>query len=155
MIETDKNGMVFNKFILEAIKLSRGHEYDTGLQAYLTALIVSGGKILSVGFNGRDKASSGLQRRYSQHNSHRASKPCTIHAEIDAVLNCRRKIDLTGSKVFVIRRLRLDSVENPLIAMAKPCPMCQAVLFSYGVRRATYTISNNEFGVLNLTDPRK
>lgn len=151
----ENNNTVFNKFILEAIKLSRGHEYDTGLQAYLTALIVSGGKILSVGFNGRDKASSGLQRRYSQHNSHRASKPCTIHAEIDAVLNCRKKIDLTGSKVFVIRRLRLDSAENPLIAMAKPCPMCQAVLFSYGVRRATYTISNNEFGVLNLTDPRK
>lgn len=151
----ENNNTVFNKFILEAIKLSRGHEYDTGLQAYLTALIVSGGRILSVGFNGRDKASSGLQRRYSQHNSHRASKPCTIHAEIDAVLNCRKKIDLTGSKVFVIRRLRLDSAENPLIAMAKPCPMCQAVLFSYGVRRATYTISNNEFGVLNLTDPRK
>ncbi len=151
----ENNNTVFSKFILEAIKLSRGHEYDTGLQAYLTALIVSGGRILSVGFNGRDKASSGLQRRYSQHNSHRASKPCTIHAEIDAVLNCRRKIDLTGGKVFVIRRLHLDSVENPLIAMAKPCPMCQAVLFSYGVRRATYTISNNEFGVLNLTDPRK
>lgn len=149
-----ESNSVFNKFILEAIKLSRQHEYDHRLQAYLTALIVSGGKILSVGFNGRDKASSGLQRRYSQHNTHH-TKPCTIHAEIDAVLNCRRKNDLTGSKIFVIRRLRLDSVDNPLIAMAKPCPMCQAVLFSYGIRRATYTISNDEFGVLNITDPRK
>jgi tRNA(Arg) A34 adenosine deaminase TadA len=132
-----------------AIDYARDHKYDSGLAACVCAVIFIGGRVISVGYNakGRD---SGLQRRYRT-NPH----CCSIHAEVAAVLNVRRKIDLTGAKVVVVRRFRDDSAKNPKLVMARPCAMCQAVLYSYGLKRAIYTISNDEYGVMNLTDPRR
>ena len=72
----------------------------------------------------------------------------------NAVLSARKKIDLRGSKMYIVRRQRGDTIENPKIALAKTCTMCQAVLYSYGIKRAMYTISNNEYGVMKITDPR-
>jgi tRNA(Arg) A34 adenosine deaminase TadA len=132
-----------------AIDYARDHKYDSTLAACVCAVIFSGGRVISVGYNakGRDSA---LQRRYRV-NPH----CCSIHAEVAAVLNVRRKIDLTGAKIVVVRRFRDDSPGKPRLGMARPCPMCQAVLYSYGIKRAVYTISNDEHGVMNLTDPRR
>jgi pyrimidine deaminase RibD-like protein len=130
-----------------ALSFARSHSHDRSLNAIVTAMIVSGGRILSVGYNSR--ANSGLQERYKT-NPHCNS----IHAEVDAILNVRRKIDLTGSKIVVVRRQKCDTHQNPAIVMAKPCTMCQAVLYSYGIKRAMYTISNHEYGVMKVTDPR-
>jgi deoxycytidylate deaminase len=117
------------------------------MPAWLTAMIVSGGRVLSVGYNSR--ANSGLQERY------KTNPFCnSVHAEVNAVLNIRRKVDLTGSKIVVVRRLRADHEKNLALALAKPCTMCQAVLYAYGVKKAIYTISNNEFGVMRVVDPR-
>lgn len=132
-----------------AIDYARDHKYDNGLAACVCAVVFIGGRVISVGYNakGRD---SGLQRRYRT-NPH----CCSIHAEVAAILNVRRKVDLTGAKIVVVRRYRDDSPQNPKLSMARPCPMCQAVLYSYGIKRAIYTISNDEHGVLNLVDPRR
>jgi len=138
------------KRILEvAIDYARDHKYEDRLAACVCAVIFSGGRVISVGYNakGRD---SGLQRRYRVN-----PYCCSIHAEVAAVLNVRRKIDLTGAKIVVVRRTRNDSPTNPHLGIARPCPMCQAVLYSYGIKRALYTITNEEHGVLNLTDPRR
>lgn len=136
-----------NRHIDMALSFARSHTHDSSLSAFVTAMIVSGGRVLSVGYNSR--ANSGLQERYKT-NPHCNS----IHAEVDAILNVRRKIDLSGSKIIVVRRLKNDDIENPILALAKPCPMCQAVLYSYGIRKAIYTINNNEYGVMKITDPR-
>lgn len=136
-----------NRHIDMALSFSRSHTHDPSLAAFVTAVIISGGRVLSVGYNSR--ATSGLQERY------KTNPFCnSIHAEVDAILNVRRKIDLTGSKIIVVRRLKSDSPDKPNIAMAKPCLMCQAVLYSYGIRKAIYTIKNNEYGVMKITDPR-
>jgi tRNA(Arg) A34 adenosine deaminase TadA len=54
-----------------------------------------------------------------------------------------RKLDFYGT-VFVARR-NIDGY-----ALAKPCPNCETVLQSRRVKRVYYTISNNEYGVLDL-----
>jgi deoxycytidylate deaminase len=136
-----------HRHIEMALSFARAHSHDHSLNALVTAMIVAGGRVLSVGYNSR--ANSGLQMRYLT-NPHCNS----IHAEVDAILNVRRKIDLTGSKIVVVRRQRLDDQDNPAVVLAKPCLMCQAVLYSYGIKRAMYTISNNEYGVMKITDPR-
>lgn len=131
-----------------AISQARAHVYEADLVACVCAVIYIGGKVISIGHNTKAR-DSGLQRRYRV-NPH----CCSIHAEVSAVLSARRKTDLTGAKIVVVRRYRDDSEKNPHLGMARPCAMCQAVLFSYGIKRAIYTINNHEFGILNLTDPR-
>lgn len=136
-----------NRMMELALSFARAHPHPDEMHAWVTAMIVSGGRVLSVGYNSR--ATSGLQERY------KTNPFCnSIHAEVDAVLNVRRKVDLRGSKIIVVRRLRVDSETNMAIAMAKPCSMCQAVLFAYGIKKATYTINNREYGVLRVVDPR-
>jgi tRNA(Arg) A34 adenosine deaminase TadA len=78
----------------------------------------------------------------------------SIHAEVDAILNVRKKIDLTNSKIYTVRRLRSDTMENPNIGCAKNCPMCSAIIYNYGIKRSYYTIDNHNFGVMKVVDPR-
>jgi deoxycytidylate deaminase len=128
-----------NRLIEATLGFARAHKHDDNMPAWLTAMIVSGGRVLSVGYNSR--ANSGLQERY------KTNPFCnSVHAEVDAVLNIRRNV--------VVRRLRADHEKNLALALAKPCTMCQAVLYAYGVKKAIYTISNNEFGVMRVVDPR-
>ena len=137
-----------HKHIDMAMSFARSFSHDHSLPAFVTAMIISGGRVLSVGYNSR-RIASPLQDHY------KVNAFCnSIHAEVDAVLNVRRKVDLRGSKIVVVRRLKFDTINNPFLALAKPCPMCQAVLYSYGIKRAMYTISNNEYGVMKIVDPR-
>src|ERR1700743_1136241 len=56
-----------------------------------------------------------------------------------------KKID-RGSIVYVAR-IRLLNGEY---ALSRPCHSCQKVLKSKKVKRVYYTISNNEYGVMDL-----
>ena len=136
-----------NRLIEATLGFARAHKHDESMPAWLTATIVSGGRVLSVGYNSR--ANSGLQEHY------KTNPFCqSIHAEVDAVLNVRRKIDLRGCKIVVVRKLRADNHNNLALALAKPCSMCQAVLYAYVIKKAIYTINNHEYGVMRITDPR-
>lgn len=65
----------------------------------------------------------------------------TAHAEA----RLAKKLDV-GSVVYVAR-VRCD---NGKLAMSKPCPHCERILKNRGVKRVTYTIGENEFGVLEF-----
>ena len=54
-----------------------------------------------------------------------------------------RKLDYYGT-VYVARR------NSDGFALAKPCPNCEIALRSRRVKRVYYTISSNEYGVLDL-----
>ena len=73
----------------------------------------------------------------------------SISQEPNRLLHCEyricRKID-QGSTIYLVR-VRLLNGEY---AMSKPCPDCEKVLKSRRVKRVYYTISNNEYGVLEL-----
>jgi deoxycytidylate deaminase len=136
-----------SNYLSMALDFNRSHEYDADLPAFVSAVVVQGGRVLAVGYNRR--ASSGLQERYRVNEY-----CCTVHAEVDAVLSVRRKIDLTGSKIYVARRHKLDKVTNPSVVLSRPCAMCQSILHAYGIKKAYYTISNTEFGCMKIISPK-
>lgn len=71
-----------------------------------------------------------------------AARIPTPNAHAEARL--ARKLD-NGSEVYVARVLRCGS-----FALSRPCARCQAAMRARGVRRAYYSISDNEYGVMQL-----
>jgi tRNA(Arg) A34 adenosine deaminase TadA len=71
---------------------------------------------------------------------------CTVTPSIHAEARASRKADV-GSVAFVARVLRDGSY-----AMARPCFVCQAMMKARGVQRAYYTISDTDWGCLELSD---
>src|SRR6266571_3229939 len=107
------------KFLEMAIEQIKSHQYSDDLDYKLCAIIVRGGKVLSIGFNKRPKNS------FVRHFQRGLREHCqATHAEQAAVLYARRKIDLSGSKIFVARLLANDTV-----AMARMCKMCSHISF--------------------------
>lgn len=134
------------KFLRLAEQNARAYEFDPYLDYHLCAILVKGGKILSVGYNkGSTNAFvehfADLVRGYRDYS-------LGIHAEMDAVLKARSKTDLKGCKIYVTR-IRRDGE----LGMARPCEICQKILHTYGIKRAYYTISTSEYGVMRVQNP--
>lgn len=68
----------------------------------------------------------------------------TIHAEIGAILGISRSV-LRSSDVYVIRINREGELMN-----SRPCDMCMTAMQHVGIKRVFYSITDSEFGVLNL-----
>ena len=90
---------------------------DRGWLEYsLAAAIVSGGRVLSVGMN--------KQKFNSIIDVFKTNEWSNIHAEVDAILRVRNKIDLTGSKIYVARMTvyasgwRVGHAPKTLVCMA-------------------------------------
>jgi tRNA(Arg) A34 adenosine deaminase TadA len=67
-----------------------------------------------------------------------------LHSEIASCLNAHRS-QLEGADIYVARILKNDS-----LALSKPCDICRSVLTRFGVNRVFYTISPDEYGVIEL-----
>jgi tRNA(Arg) A34 adenosine deaminase TadA len=134
-----------HKHLQLAKSFGEQHIYDEYLEHHVCAIIVKGGAILSVGYN--KSGTNAFVRHYQKVAKHEYCE--TTHAEQDAILKVRSKTDLRGSKIFVVR---LRAPNSPLgeLGMARPCPICQGVLKSYGIKRAYFSINDNEYGVLSL-----
>lgn len=118
------------------------HKFDESLDYRLCAVIVSGGRILSVGFNKRTKNS------FVRHFQKGVREFClATHAEQSCVLKIRKKIDLTGSKIYVVR---LGGHNGESYAMARACTMCQRMLRNYGINKVYYSINEHQYGILKL-----
>lgn len=122
-----------HKFLKLAFEEARAHPFDRTMDYNLCAVFVRGGKILSIGYNNRDW--NPITEHYKV-----ADHCCTTHAEVDGILKKRRKIRFEDSKVFVVR-IRSDGS----VGDAKPCEMCQDVLYNYGVKKAIFTTSEFPF----------
>jgi len=131
------------KFLKMAESLANSHTYDTGLEYNLCAIIVKSGKPVSIGFNSR--STNQFVEHYANLARGRRDFCLSTHAEMDAVLKVRNKTDLNGCKIYVARVLKLGGV-----AMSRPCEICEQVLFNYGIKRAIYTVNNNEYGVMRV-----
>ena len=105
-----------NKFILSAENLARTHDFQHDLLYKHTCLLVRGGSILSVGFN------TAKVNGFVHHLCR--TLPCdnphsNTHAEVAAILSARNKVDLTGSKAYVVR------IKEHGLGLSKPCLRCQ------------------------------
>lgn len=133
-----------HKFLAMATKEALAHTYDTDLEYSLCAVIVKSGRPVSVGFNNR--STNGFVEYYATSLRGIRDYCLSTHAEMDAVLRARNTLDLSGTKIYVSRILKKGGV-----GLSRPCPICQSILYNYGIRRAYYTINDNEYGVMRIT----
>jgi deoxycytidylate deaminase len=116
-------------------------DYGDQIDYHLCAIIVRGGSVISVGYNKHN--TNAFVEYYTDITRGKGRDFClSTHAEQDAILRARNKVDLRGCKIFVARRLRLNGKPG----MARPCPICENTLNSYGIRKAYYTINEHQFG---------
>jgi len=136
-----------HKHLRTAMAYAESNTYDDPLDYHLCALIVRGGAVISVGYNKTN--TNAFVEHYTDIAKGHRDWCMNTHAEMDAVLKVRGKIDLRGCKIFVARRRKLDGQA----ANARPCEICQHVLFNYGIKRAYYTISDDDFGQMKIINP--
>lgn len=133
-----------------ALQQANDHDYGD-LEYHLCAVIVRGGSVISVGFNKR--TTNGFVEHYTDLARGQRDWCMSTHAEMDAVLQARQKTDLSGSKIYVIRKRQETKLGT--LALSKPCEICQHVLYNYGIRRAYFTIDDDSFGVMKIINPAK
>jgi len=136
--------MTLNKYLEYALRKAAAHDYSPHLGYRLCAVVVRGGSVLSVGYN-RHSTNAFVEAYTDQVLGTGIGYSLSTHAEMDAVVRVRQKTDLRGSKMYVCRILK-----NGDAGISRPCPVCQHVIASYGIKRAYYTIKDNEYGVLKL-----
>ena len=138
-----------HKHLKTAIKLGQNHKYDHSMEYELCAVITRGGTLLSVGYNKAQTNAfvehytdvvKGPERNYSM----------STHAEMDAVMSIRAKTDLRGCKIYVARIRPPGNLDGEVLGLARPCSICQKILYAYGIRRAYYTIDDNNYGVMKI-----
>jgi deoxycytidylate deaminase len=136
-----------HKYLDMALQFAKDHEYHDTLTYNLCAIIVSGGRVMSIGYNKR--STNAFVEHYADKARGRGRDFClSMHAEQEAVLLARQKTDLTGSKIFVAR-VRREKTMDP-VGMARPCVICENMLRAYGIKRAYYTIDTNHYGIMHL-----
>lgn len=133
------------KYLQLAKQFGEQHDFDEYLEHHICAVLVKGGRVLSVGYN--KHGMNGFVRHFQKVAKLEFCE--TTHAEQDAILKVRGKTDLRGSKIYVVR---LRPPNSPLgeLGLARPCSICQEVLKSYGIKRAFYSINDTEYGVLTI-----
>lgn len=132
------------KLLDMAWKFARNHEFDPKMTFTHCAIVARGAKILGVGYN-RHGWSSKQKGKYCTRKQDSAT--CSVHAEVDALLKVASREDIKGSTVYVVRINRQNE-----LAMSQPCEMCQAILREHGVKKAFFSISDNEnaYGVMKF-----
>lgn len=130
-----------HRYLRIAMQYANEKDYGDQIDYHLCAIIVRGGSVISVGYNKHN--TNAFVEHYADIARGRGRDFClSTHAEQDAILKARNKVDLRGTKIFVARRLRLNGKPG----MARPCPICENALNSYGIRKAYYTINEHQFG---------
>lgn len=141
---------MFNRYLEKAIQSCREHNHEKSACQKLCAVIVKGNKIISVGFN--KAGTHPLIEEYRKHKN-----VCTIHAEVDAVLKARNKIDdLSGCKIYIARVRWNDTEIAPSIGLSKPCSMCHNILFDFGIKKVQYTLNDlDSYGMMVITKKKE
>lgn len=132
-----------------AIKQARANNFDHGLDQKLCAVIIKGGSVISIGYNHR-KTNAFVEHYTDKIRSTDRDYCMSTHAEMHAVALARASTDLRGSKIFVARIRPAGSRVNHGVGMARPCPICQNILLSYGIKKAYYTIDDTNYGVMKI-----
>lgn len=130
-----------HRYLRLAMQYATDNRYDNAAVYHLAAIIIRGGSVISVGFN--KVITNAFVEHYADLARGRGRDFClSTHAEQDAILKARGKVNLRGCKIFVARRKKIDGSPG----MARPCPICENALQSYGIRKAYYTINEEQYG---------
>lgn len=124
-----------HKHFRPAIEAILTHPFKDDLKSLHGAVIVRGGKNLSVGINKPQR------NVFVDMNS--IHDETTQHAEVSSLLQIRNKIDLTGCKIYVVR-----ITKDGILSLSKPCISCSRVLAKYGIKKV-YFSTDNGFETMN------
>lgn len=103
-------------------------------QHKMGAVIVKGHRILSTGFN--------------QIRPSKILKTETLHAEASAILKLLKEDrlhDLSGAEIYVTR-----FTKGGQVGLARPCPACNSLIHSVGIRSIHYTTDQGTTEVIKL-----
>jgi deoxycytidylate deaminase len=124
-----------NKYLNIALRLISEHSYNENLKSHHAAVIVKGGKVLSIGVNKFKTHTMVIAPIFRQSESSCGIEYVqSMHAEMDAINKVSDKRTLRNAKIFVAR---LDKWGEP--AMSCPCYLCQYYIKKYGIKRMIYT----------------
>jgi len=142
-----------NRFILAALRAVRETGFDPRLKAHVGAVITRGGSIISVATNTYGTDPYTLARTENGYVD-------SVHAEVNAIMRVRHKVDLDGTKMWVVRLTKPnpDLLTDSMIALAEPCNVCKNVIMRHGIRRVYYTIDEQTtacWRVPRIDVPRK
>ena len=111
-------------------ELSNHNQYKLG------CVVVRGHRIISSGCNSTTKCDP-IQARLDT-DKYGCECPGKVHAEISALLPfIKSKEDISGASIYVHRRHK-----NGVLAKARPCSTCEAVIKSMGIKKVYYTVEN-------------
>lgn len=107
------------------IKQARKQALNSSYKYRMGAVIVKSGRVLSTGYNVIGHKST--QRQYP-----------SIHAEEAAIVKLLKQPNglrkLAGSTIYITRILK-----NGTCGLAKPCPKCQSLINSVGIKKIVHT----------------
>lgn len=112
----------------------------------LAAAIVRNNRIISIGLNSRK--SHPLQAKYSKND-----QAIFLHAEIDAIKNALREVEVDGlerMEMYVCRVKKPKPFSKRWVwGLAKPCCGCQRAIHAFGLKRVVFTTDEiGRYGVL-------
>jgi tRNA(Arg) A34 adenosine deaminase TadA len=120
---------------------------DSERASKMSALVVSGSRILGVGWN--QHKTHPMQSRFCRN-------PDSIfkHAEIDAIADAVRRVgDVSGTTLYVYRVKKRGRRQSEWIdGLAEPCSGCMEAIDHYGIRRVVYSTDDGEFAELRTGD---
>lgn len=113
---------------MNGLKIAQRKAYEsTFKRARIGSVITKGGRVIATGINQTRRSKKAARSMYE-----------SLHAEEAAILRVLRKPDglklLAGSTIYVTRILK-----NGETALAKPCPSCQALINSVGIKKIIHT----------------
>ena len=114
------------------IHAARRHARRSRFPGYkMAALLVKGGRIISVGLN---RTSPGVLKSEEYVYINHGRGGCQgVHAELDAILNTCDHEDLRGANLYVAGVGRCGG-----FILSKPCPECQKMLGKYELKSVYY-----------------
>jgi tRNA(Arg) A34 adenosine deaminase TadA len=104
------------------------------------AVLVKGGSILNKSFNNPNFSS--FMRKFTGHFE--GDERATRHAELMCILGLERSVT-RGSTIYIVRVNNHGSYR-----LSRPCSLCQAALKFVGVKKAVYSINNEQIGIMKL-----
>jgi len=137
-----------HRYLKLATKNALAHEYEEFMDYKLAAVIVKGGCVIGVGYN-KSTTNAFVEHYTDKTRGWGRNYSLSTHAEMDVIAQARAKTDLRGSKLFVCR-IRPPAATD-VVGLARPCRICQNVMDAYGIRKAYYTIDDNNYGVMRVT----
>jgi deoxycytidylate deaminase len=126
------NSNITSKRIIRLLNIAKNEALKSNFKFKMSAVIFKHNNILSTGRNYGCRSKQGTIPEYQRW-------PGSIHAEMDAILNCENKI-INNASILIVRL-----TTNNNFNMAKPCDLCMNYLEKFNFKKVIYTLDKQPY----------